>query len=124
MLEQLLARELADKADVMSAGIAAASGSPASAHSQTCMSQQGLDLSRHLSTSLYDIDLDTIDLFYCMSPHHGGALIDAGVPGHKIFVVNGNNGGIPDPFGGSLAAYENTAQVLEQCAQAIAKNLG
>ena len=104
---------------VSSAGVAAGEGMPASSHSISCMEERGLDLSKHSSTPAARIALGEIDQFHCMSENHAFALFDAGIQKERLFVVNAENGGVPDPFGGDRAIYEHTAQVLEQAAQDI-----
>ena len=123
MLAYLLrdeAKKLGIDIEVSSAGVAAGSGQAASAHSVTCMQNQGLDLSDHRSCSAQALDLSSIDQFHCMTENHAFALYDAGVPQEKLFVVNAKNGGVPDPYGGPLEAYQACADVLSVAAKQIA----
>lgn len=126
MLACLLAAKAKDAGvdlQISSAGVAAGAGMPASAHSVACMDARGLDLSQHSSTPLADLKLDAIDQFHCMSENHAFALFDAGVPKERLFVVNAERGGVPDPFGGDRAIYEQTAQVLESAADVIIQKI-
>ncbi len=125
MLASLLRAQLVDHnhITISSAGLAAQNGSPASTHACTCMQQRSLDLSQHSSTAIQSCDMNAIDRFYCLTERHAFALADAGIPHEKLFVVNQKNGGVPDPFGGSLAIYEQCAQVLETAAHTIAADL-
>ncbi|NRA37758.1 MAG: low molecular weight protein arginine phosphatase, partial [Planctomycetes bacterium] len=88
MLESLV-RAQVDKAnleiEVSSAGVAAGDGQAASAHSQSCMQERGLDLSKHQSTSVASLELKDYDWCLCMSPNHAMALYDAGVPENALF---------------------------------------
>lgn len=126
MLEALLKDALAKAgvdAAVSSAGVAAQPGAAASAHSVTCMAERGLDIRSHKATNASQLDLGAIDMFWCMSTNHAMALFDAGVPQERLFVCNGNKGGVPDPFGGDLTEYRHCADVLETCAAEIATAL-
>ena len=125
MLAALLTRALDERGvggehEIVSAGVAAGDGAPASGHAVTCMQQRGLDISGHSSSNVLAHDLGAIDAFLVMGPHHGHALIEHGVPSERIIVVNGDRGGVPDPFGGSLDAYEHCAASLEAAAADIA----
>lgn len=127
MLEVLLRAELAaggrDDVTVLSAGVAAAAGAPASHHAQTAMADRGLDLSRHRSRPLAAVDLPTIDQVWCMSASHAAVAMGAGVPPERLHIVASENGGVPDPYGGDLAEYRATAAVLSSAAAAIASSL-
>ncbi len=104
---------------VSSAGLAAGADQPASSNSVTCMQERGLDLSHHKSTPISQVDLASVDQFHCMSEHHAFALYDAGVPQEKLFIVNAAHGGVPDPYGGPLSIYQETAAVLSGAAHDI-----
>ena len=104
---------------VSSAGLAAGLGQAASEHSVTCMQERELDLTDHQSTPISQVDLASVDQFHCMSEHHAFALYDAGIPQEKLFIVNAANGGVPDPYGGPLTIYQQTASVLAGAAQDI-----
>lgn len=108
---------------VSSAGVAAASGMNANPNACSCMEQRGLDLSQHRSQSLLELDLVDIDRFYCMSEQHAFALLEGGIPQERLHLLNAAQGGIPDPFGGSLEVYQQCASVLEECAAAIITDL-
>ncbi len=114
------AENLGLQLEVSSAGVAAGAGQAASPHSVTCMQHQGLDLSEHRSTPAQALDLSSIDQFHCMTENHAFALFDAGVPQEKLFVVNAEHGGVPDPLGGPLEAYQACADVLGVAAKHIA----
>lgn len=126
MLESLL-RQHVDQAnievEVSSAGVAAGTGQAASEHAQTCMLNRQLSLESHASTAVSELTLGDYDWFLCMSTNHAMALYDAGVAEDALFVVNGDNGGVPDPYGGSLPDYEACAEVLNQAAEEIVASL-
>lgn len=111
------------RARVVSAGLAAQPGAPASTGSQEAARRRGLDLGPHRATPITLLDLDDIAQFWCMGASHGAALVQLGVPPGRIHVVNDDAGGVPDPFGGDEAEYEATARVLEVAADDIAAAL-
>ena len=126
MLETLLRAALRNagvSAVVSSAGIAAASGEPASSGAQVAMQRRGLELGHHRSRPLSDVDLQTVDQAWCMSARHAAAVRAAGMPAERIQVVAADQGGVPDPFGGDDADYEACAQVLELAARSITADL-
>lgn len=121
LLRQALARRgVADEHEILSAGIAAGDGGTPSVHAVSCMQQRGLDISGHRSRNVQSLDLGQIDAFLCMGPQHGQALVELGAPSERIIVVQGEAGGVPDPFGGGLEDYAICASSLEQAADAIA----
>lgn len=87
------------------------------------MERRQLDLTDHRSMPVQSLEVKSIDRFYCMSDNHALALYDAGIDQKKLFVVNAANGGVPDPFGGSIEVYEECAMVLEETANDIIAEL-
>ncbi|MEE1238854.1 MAG: ribosomal protein S18-alanine N-acetyltransferase [Acutalibacteraceae bacterium] len=86
---------------VSSRGLAA-DGSPVSQNSKTAMAEAGIDIGSHISEQLTVDDINKADKIICLSPSHKAALLSAGVPENKLFVL-GN--GISDPFGRSIETY-------------------
>ncbi|TVR42666.1 MAG: low molecular weight phosphatase family protein [Planctomycetota bacterium] len=123
MLERLLHRALNERGlvdfSVVSAGVAASDGDPASAHAITCMSDYGIDLSDHRSRHISHLDLPRVQLFITMSDRHAALLRSLGVDAERI-VVAGEEEGIPDPFGGAIDDYKGAAQSLAQVAEDFA----
>ena len=125
MLAALLAQELAAHgvtATISSAGVAAGDGQPASSNTISAMAELGIELDDHRSHQLVREDLGA-DHFYCMGHHHALALIDNGVPAERVTVVNADEGGVPDPFGGDLATYRRCRDVLAKAAERYAEEL-
>ncbi len=106
--------------EVDSAGTAAGAGDAASDGARAAMFRRGLSLDQHSSTPVTTRDLNAYDHVWAMTPRHAAALRSLGVPANRLSVVNAEAGGVPDPYGGDLAAYEACAAVLEQAADAIA----
>jgi protein-tyrosine-phosphatase len=124
MLAALLRAQLtaAGRLDVLveSAGTGAADGDPASAGAQRAMARRGLDLDGHVSRNLQEVDLSAVDLILCMSSAHAAAVRAQGVPPQMIQVVQAEQGGVPDPYGGDDRIYEQCAAVLERAAHRVA----
>ena len=125
MLEVLLGKALADfelkDVAIVSAGVAANDDDAATPEAVETMKGYGLDLSNHRSRHIDRIDLPRVDMFITMSDSHAGILEHHGVDPQKIVVAAADSGGIPDPFGGSLRDYQQTAEVLNAIARDFAK---
>lgn len=122
-----LLRDLWQKANpgweltVDSAGTGAFPGMPAAEHAVTAMQQRGLDLSSHLSRDVPD--LQDYDLVLTMTRSHRDAIV-ARQPtmAGRVFTLGeyaGIGRDVPDPFGGPLYAYQQTASVMESMLQAV-----
>lgn len=104
-------------AEVYSAGVSAFDGVPASENSAHIAREMGLDLSLHRARSVTDELLQRMDHVIAMTPSHRDAL-EARFPSSlpDVTVLGENEGGIADPFGGSLELYR-------ECARAMARHL-
>ena len=118
MMEYLLRQELEKQGitdvTVSGAGIDTMDGIPASDHAVTVMKEIGLDITAHRSRQLTKEIADGTDLCVVMTPEHGLKVVyyyDVEV--EKILMPEG---GIPDPFGGSLKTYR-------QCRDALIESL-
>lgn len=108
--------------EVSSAGVSAATGSPASEGSLRAAARHGLDLGAHRSSPLTAEALERTDLVLAMSPAHLGPLEMLGA-GHKASLLtdfaaavnpDGVPESVPDPFGGADEEYEDTYVLLER----------
>lgn len=88
-----------------SAGINAITGLPVSDNSKAVCGEIGVDLSEFTSTWIYDTDPSQYDLFAVMTQNHKNTLMSLGLPEDKIIILNENNGGVTDPYGGNLQIY-------------------
>jgi len=125
LAEALLRRELAaawgvaenDLAalgwEVRSAGIAAASGAPASEGSLIVGAEEGIDLAEHRSTALEEALAWGPHLVLAMSESHLHALPPS-IPS-ELFDAEGH--GIPDPFGAPVEIYRATRAALQRAAE-------
>ena len=109
--------------EVLSAGVAAYDGMPASEGALRSADRHGFDLSTHRTISLNAELVAWADLILVMGPSHfmrvaelGGeertALLTAFAEGEEADGVEG--AGVPDPFGGDDEAYEQAYEALEQ----------
>jgi protein-tyrosine-phosphatase len=107
--------------EVHSAGTGAFPGMPASEHAVAVMKARGLDLSDHRAQVLPD--LQDYDLVLTMTRSHRDAILarQPSMAG-RVFTLGeyaGTGHDVPDPFGGPLSAYEQTASALEPMLQAV-----
>lgn len=115
--------------EVRSAGVAARPGSVATPEACAAMERRGLDLASHASAMLTPALVQWADLVLAMSHSHlnvigtmvgaeKAALLDEFAAGEP-----GSGRGIPDPFGGDEAEYEDTARALQDLVSAALHRL-
>lgn len=106
---------------VLSAGVAAYAGDPASRNSVEALKKVGLDLSNHRSRPLSAELLEISDLVLTMTSDHLDSLQmtfpELEVPAYcfREWIPEGSSE-VPDPFGGNLQSYLDTR---DQIAEAI-----
>jgi protein-tyrosine-phosphatase len=103
---------------VASAGTQAWEGSPASDEALLIGVERNLDLSEHRSRRLTPEIVKESDLILVMSPAHIAQVREVD-PSANVHLLSGYGTGnvgrnIADPFGGNLADYRATADVLEK----------
>ncbi|MBC8329998.1 MAG: hypothetical protein H8E31_14765 [Planctomycetes bacterium] len=103
---------------IASAGTSGLPGGPASEHSCATGAEIGLDLSGHRSRNLEQLSHLRWDLVLGMSRAHLAALPPDLQSRAELFDPAGAE--VPDPYGGSLAAYRS---VRDQLQQAVAERL-
>ncbi len=103
MAEGYLKHKKIKDINVKSAGIYA-DNEPVSENSRDVMDEIGINISSHLSCGITLDLLHWADKIFCMSPSHRSALLSAGVPCEKLFVLGL---GILDPFGQDISVYRN-----------------
>lgn len=112
---------------VESAGTGALPGMAASPHAVTAMRDRGLDLTNHLSRTAAGELLTGADLVLTMTERHKERLLanDPALLGrvYSLGEYAGTGEEVPDPFGGSLADYERTAQTLERMLQRVVERI-
>lgn len=105
---------------VGSAGVYAGPGSPASGHAVEALAEREIQLSDHRSTPAVDSLVAAQDRVYCMTASHRDALLSMLPPGAAAHVelLDPEGGDVPDPFGGSLELYRQTAGAISQMIEA------
>ncbi len=109
---------------VVSAGLGAADGIPASLEAVHVLSARELDLSNHVSRPLTEELLLQSDRVYTMTRSHRAAIIDS-FPhlSHRVSLVKSEGGDVVDPFGGDETVYESCAQEIDSAVRAIVDKL-
>jgi len=110
-----------DEIQVSSGGLWAMTGESASLQAITVMENHGIDLSVHRSKPLTREMVLSADLILTMTPaHRSGVLSLAPETAERVFTlgefIQGEteaNGGILDPYGQTVAVYEQCAAELE-----------
>ncbi len=130
-LAEVIARQEAERrgwttVESHSAGIFAASGEPASEGARTVAQRRGIDLADHRASTLTPEMIEWADLVIGMSESHLRVARDLGAD-EKAALLTGfldeehpaHLGPVVDPVGGSTAAYEETAQLVEESIAAL-----
>ncbi len=135
MGEKLLQHALAAQPEplrslkVVSAGIAASRGQPATENSVAALKRVGLDLSGHASQPLTQALLDQAVAVFCMTDSHR-AMIEVNfdrVPKNlhlfREFVGRDGDTEIPDPFGGNFREYEACRDSMVEAIPSLVQRL-
>lgn len=120
LAEALARRELAARGwhqvEIASAGTSAMDGAPASEGSARAAAARGLDLSGHRARILERSMVANADVVLTMSASHVARVVALGGQ-DKVDLLSrfagGSDTGVPDPFGGGPAVYDETFRVLE-----------
>lgn len=110
---------------VVSAGVSAYSGEPASVNSVRALKSVGLDISNHKSQGLHSALADRSFAIFGMTQSHL-MMIDLQHEEHtphtylfRQFMPEGTSMEIPDPFGRDLAAYEAARDSMVEAVPSI-----
>ena len=115
-----------ERVEVVSAGIGALEGEPATAFSVVVASRQGVDLSGHRSRRVTEAMLRRADLVLGMERSHRDGVIRMGADPAKTFVISewpvddAAAWVVSDPFGGSMEAYEECWRRILRHVQRVA----
>lgn len=113
---------------VFSAGSSAVDGMPASAEAVRVASRHGIDISDHQSRLLDSADVRNADLIVTMGEKHRSTVgvIDPGALSYTVVLTDfcEAGGGVPDPIGGGAEAYESAFELIEECVNNMAGQLG
>jgi protein-tyrosine-phosphatase len=100
--------------EIASAGLAAAPGEQASAQAINAMAELGLDLQSHRSQPVSASLVESADLILVMTEGHRNALLNRWPHlADKIDLLSHGQGEVSDPFGGSLATYQQCARQMQ-----------
>lgn len=106
-----------------SCGVATMTGLPVSDNAKSVCKEFGIDISKMRTTSVYDLDLSYFDLIFAISPSHKNALIQLGANEDNVKVLNEENGGIQDPYGGNIQIYRQCRDEIYAAIESIIKDL-
>lgn len=106
-----------------SAGTAAVDGVPATPHAISALRARGLDLTAHRSRPVSPQTLAGVDLILTMTGRHKSQILmfwpHLSDRVYTIAEYAGSGQDVPDPFGGTLADYDQTAATLEDLLRAV-----
>ena len=114
---------------VISAGVAARTGEPASEHSFTALKKVGIDLSNHRSQGLTQKMLDEALAIFCMTESHRAMIqVQADpVPPNlflfREFLPPDVDREIGDPYGGPLRIYELARDEMVEAIPALIEKI-
>ena len=104
--------------EVVSAGLFAGDGSRATPEAVRAAKTRGADISRHRSRKLTSELTDSADVIFCMTEFHvSGVRRVSPSAANKVHRLH-EDGDIPDPIGGGLDVYRQTAEGIEEALQA------
>ena len=114
-----IAQRALPNTEVLSAGIFANAGSPASDGSLQVAQEQGLDLSAHRAQQVTAELVQSADLILTMGPHHLDGVEELGGEGKTHLLASYASRGessraVSDPFGGDATVYRATFRELSQ----------
>lgn len=127
LLRELLRSRLGceDAVRVLSAGVAAMSGSGASPQAVEVMGKRGLDLTGHSSRPLDDAVMNVADLVLTMTCGHRDAILAAWPDMHdRVFTLRRDGGDITDPVGMPVDVYQECAEQIDRELAAWIESLG
>ncbi|MCA9133652.1 MAG: Sua5/YciO/YrdC/YwlC family protein [Planctomycetales bacterium] len=101
-------------ASILSAGLSAFPGGPASPEAVSVLKKRGLNLSAHQSRSLTERSLKHADLILTMTQSHRTAIVER-MPqlSGRVHLLSGGKNDVADPFGGPEAGYAACADQIE-----------
>lgn len=120
-MAQAIGRDILDKQShegvtthVVSAGVAAGNGMPATQEAIDALATLGITLQDHQSRQLTLDMIDQAEYIYTMTPSHAQAIMTMAPNSvHKVFVLDEYES-VPDPIGQSAQTYQHTADRLRE----------
>ena len=135
MGEKLLRHALAAEPEplrslqVVSAGIAAARGQPATDNSVAALKKVGIDLTGHASQPLTQELLDRALAVFCMTESHRSMIelhfdrVPKNLHLFREFIGRDGTAEIPDPFGGNYREYEACRDSMVEAIPSLVQHL-
>lgn len=135
MAERLLLHALAaekpplNKLKVVSAGVAAGVGSPATENSVSAMKKVGIDISDHQSQPLTQELLDKALAVFCMTETHRALIelqfgrVPANVHLFREFIAEDADAEIPDPYGQNYQSYVSSRDSMVEAIPSLVRFL-
>ncbi len=125
LLQKVLAQRKRSDVEVFSAGILAGSMG-ATAQTKDVLSQEGIDVSGHLSTQVTPLGLRRSDVILVMESTHEQKIIQM-LPEvkNRVFLlkefarIGGNNLDIPDPIAKPFEYYQQTLAVIKEAVERV-----
>ena len=114
MLRDRITRKLGDRVDVVSAGLAAGAGMPASPQGVEVMTDRGLDLANHRSRPLDESIINRADLVLTLTRAHRAAILTAWpTMAERVHTLRHDGGDVADPVGAPIDVYAACADQIE-----------
>jgi len=103
-----------------SAGVYAGPGAPASPQAVEALAERDIPLGDHRSTPALEALVADQDRVYCMTASHRDALLSMLPEGAaaNVELLDPDGADVPDPFGGSLELYRQTADAISRMVDA------
>ena len=119
------------RVEVRSAGVGAYPGALASDGALQVTADEGLSLEGHRSSSLESEVIQWADLILTMSAHHVEAVARLGGEDKASMLATfaaeskeGQDGGVPDPFGGDTETYRESFRMIADLIEATLERVG
>jgi protein-tyrosine phosphatase len=98
---------------VLSAGVAAAEGQPASANAIEVLKEYGIDLSPHRSLPLNETHVQFADFIFTMTRNHRESILSKWHNvDSRLYVLRADGNDIADPIGSAKIAYRSCAEQI------------
>lgn len=117
------AREKGIDAVAQSAGLCTIEGLLIHDNSKTVLGETGIESDFFRSTDIYDLNLENFDLVVGMTIEHTAQIKAMGVDSKKVIMLNSDEGGIADPYGGSEATYRACREEIANALDEVFENL-
>lgn len=128
MMERMLRRELeklgVSDIHVESAGLmASAAGQPMAEYSMNELDRRGIDSSGHVSRYVGSLELSDFDAVLTVGETEVAGIREHADCPDMVIVLNGNAGGVPNPWQQGEVAYSICANLIEKKVREFAKTL-